>query len=160
MKQTELVLNELTTMGFEPVELGDLGYIFQYEEVNYLYMPDDEDEYFLRIVIPGIFDITDENRVAALEAMHETELIMKYAKMCIMMQDTVWAVYEHRLNSSDNLTEMLEHIIRVLDATVNVFNMKINGEEVVLRSDESEDDSLEADLRKLLEGVDEQEIEN
>ena len=75
MNQKEIILEQLSAMGFEPIELGNVGYAFKYEELNYLYMPDDNDEQFLRIAVPQLYDVTDENRVAVLEAMHDTGLI-------------------------------------------------------------------------------------
>ena len=163
MNQKEIILDQLKAMGFEPIELGDVGYVFKYEEMNYLYMPDDDDEHFLRIVIPQLFEVTDENRVAVLEAMHDTGLMLKYAKVCIMYENAVWAIYEYRLTSTDNLAELLEHIIRVLEAAVHVFYKKINGEDVMGRSEESEDSSdeeLEAELQKMLDSIDEDEEAN
>ena len=162
MNQKEIILDQLKAMGFEPIELGDVGYVFKYEDMNYLYMPDDDDEQFLRIVIPQLFEVTDENRVAVLEAMHDTGLMLKYAKVCIMYENAVWAIYEYRL-ISDNLAELLEHIIRVLEAAVHVFYKKINGEDVMGRSEESEDSSdeeLEAELQKMLDSIDEDEEAN
>lgn len=163
MNQKEIILDQLKAMGFEPIELGDVGYVFKYEDMNYLYMPDDDDEQFLRIVIPQLFEVTDENRVAVLEAMHDTGLMLKYAKVCIMYENAVWAIYEYRLTSTDNLAELLEHIIRVLEAAVHVFYKKINGEDVMGRSEESEDSSdeeLEAELQKMLDSIDEDEEAN
>lgn len=150
-------------MGFDPVELGNLGYAFKYEELNYLYMPDDNDEQFLRIAVPQLYDVTDENRIAVLEAMHDTGLMLKYSKVCIMYEDAVWAIYEHRLSTCEDLGELLEHIIRVLEATAQVFHKKINGEELVFNSDEPEDvsdEQLEAELERLLQSIEDEEISN
>lgn len=163
MNQKEIILDQLKAMGFEPIELGDVGFVFKYEDMNYLYMPDDDDEQFLRIVIPHLFEVTDENRVAVLDAMHETGLMLKYAKVCIMYENASWAIYEHRLTSTDNLAELLEHIIRVLEAAAHVFYKKINGEDVMGRSEESEDRSdeeLEAELQKMLDSIEEDEVAN
>ena len=163
MNQKEIILDQLKVMGFEPIELGDAGFVFKYEDMNYLYMPDDDDEQFLRIVIPHLFEVTDENRVAVLDAMHETGLMLKYAKVCIMYENAAWAIYEHCLTSTDNLSELLEHIIRVLEAAAHVFYKKINGEDVMGRSEESEDRSdeeLEAELQKMLDSIEEDEVAN
>ena len=163
MNQKEIILDQLKAMGFEPIELGDVGFVFKHEDINYLYMPDDDDEQFLRIVIPHLFEVTDENRVAVLDAMHETGLLLKYAKVCIMYENAAWAIYGHRLTSTDNLAELLEHIIRVLEATAHVFYKKINGEDVMGRSEESEDSSdeeLEAELQKMLDSIEEDEVAN
>lgn len=163
MNQKEIILDQLKAMGFEPIELEDVGYVFKYEDMNYLYMPDDDDEQFLRIVIPHLFEVTDENRVAVLEAMHETGLMLKYAKVCIMYENAAWAIYEHCLNSTENLPELLEHIIRVLEATAHVFYKKMNGEEVFGHSEESEDcsdEELEVELQKMFDSIEEDEVAN
>lgn len=163
MNQKEIILDQLKAMGFEPIELDDVGCVFKYEGTNYLYMPDDDDEQFLRIVIPHLFEVTDENRVAVLEAMHETDLMLKYAKVCIMYENAVWVIYEHRLNFTENLPELLEHIIRVLEAAAHVFYKKINGEDVMGRSEEAEDsfdEELEAELQKMLDCIEEDEEVN
>lgn len=163
MNQKEIVLDRLKAMGFEPDEVGDVGYVFKYEDTNFLYMPDEDDEQFLRIAVPNLFEVTEENRVAVLEAMHGTALLLKYAKMYIMYDTSVWAVYEHRLNPADNLSDLLEHIIRVLDTAAQVFYRKINGEDVMEPTEESDDDSeeeLEAELQKMLDGSEDKEVQN
>ena len=101
--------------------------------------------------------------ISVLDAMHETGLMLKYAKVCIMYENAAWAIYEHRLTSTDNLAELLEHIIRVLEAAAHVFYKKINGEDVMGRSEESEDRSdeeLEAELQKMLDSIEEDEVAN
>ncbi len=163
MNQKKIVLDQLKAMGFEPVALGEVGYVFQYEDMNFLYRTDDDDEQFLRIVIPFLFEVTDENRVTVLEAMHDTVLLLKYAKMYIMDGTTVWAVYEHRLSAADDLSELLEHIICVLVAAARVFRKKINGEDVLDIFDElneSPDDELETKLQKVLDESDEDKTED
>ncbi len=163
MNQKEIILEQLSAMGFEPIKLSNVGYAFKYEELNYLYMPDDNDEQFLRIAIPQLHDVTVENRVAVLEAMHDTGVMLKYSKVCIMYEDAVWAIYEHRLSICEDLEEMLEHIIRVLEATAQVFHMKINGEDVVFNSDDGEevsDEQLEAELQRMLQSIDDEDTSN
>lgn len=157
MKQ--IIFEQLSAMGFEPTELGEIGYAFSYDDLNYLYMPQDGDEQFLRIAIPQMFEVTDENRIAVLEAMHDTSSILKYTKMCIMYETSAWAIYEHHLSVNENLSDILEHIIRTLAATAYIFYQKMYGENVVeslmesAESDEGADDDLEAQLKSLLEGV-------
>ena len=163
MNQKEIILEQLSAMGFDPIELGNVGYAFKYEELNYLYMPDDNDEQFLRIAVPQLYDVTDENRVAVLEAMHDTGVMIKYSKVCIMCDDAVWAIYEHRFSTCEDLAEILEHIIRVLEATAQVFHKKINGEDVIFDSEDAEDmsdEQLEAELQRLLQSIDDEDISN
>lgn len=159
MNYKKIVLEKLCSMGFEPTLVGDIGYVFNYEEVNFLYMPDDDDDKFLRIAIPQMFEVTDENRIAVLEAMHETSLLLKYAKVNIMFESAVWALYEHRLVTSKGIEDLLEHVIQVLHATAMVFYKKINGDDFDIpgsdKSEECNDEDIEAKLEKLLESLEE-----
>lgn len=162
MKQKELVIDHLMAMGFEISEMDGVIH-FQYEELNYLYIPDDDDEQFLRIAVPHLFEVTDENRSAVFDAMHETTLMIKYSKVCILCENAVWAIYEHRLNSTGNLSELLEHIIRVLEVTAHVFYKKILGDEVEGRAEDTEelsDEEVETELQRILDSIKEEEEAN
>lgn len=158
MNNKEIIVDKLKAMGFDPVDLGSAGYVFQYGEMNFLYMPDEDDQ-FLRIALPNVKEVTDDNRAAILEAAHETGLQVKYAKVNIMFEDNVWCVYEHYLNSIYNLSELLEHIIRVLEVTAMVFYKKLNGEELEIgeggEPDENSDNLLEEEMRKMFECIEE-----
>lgn len=163
MSYKEIVLEKLCSMGFEPIQVGNIGYVFNYEEVHFLYMPDDDDVKFLRIAIPHLFEVTDENRTAVLEAMHGTSLLIKYVKVNIMLQSSVWALYEHHLVTMENIEDLLEHIIQILHATAMVFHKKINGDDFDIpnsnNSEEVDDEDIEAKLEKLLESIEENDNE-
>lgn len=122
-------------------------------------MPDDDDDKFLRIAIPQLFEVTDENRIAVLEAMHETSLLLKYAKVSIMFESAVWALYEHHLVTSKGIEDLLEHVVQVLHATAMVFYKKINRDDFDIpgsdKSEECNDEDIEAKLEKLLESLEE-----
>lgn len=155
MTKKEIILQELNAMGYEPTEVESLGYVFCHEDKYFLYSPEDDDE-FLRIAIPQLYDVTEENRIDVIKALHETAYLIKYSKPVIMYTDSVWAIYEHKLVTTDNLSELLEHIIRVLEVTAFVFQKKINGEELNFEDsseDENSDDSIEAKINKLLEEI-------
>lgn len=156
MSKKEIILQELNAMGYEPTEVESLGYVFCHEDKYFLYSPEDDDEEFLRIAIPQLYDVTEENRIDVIKALHETAYLIKYSKPVIMYTDSVWAIYEHKLVTTDNLSELLEHIIRVLEVTAFVFQKKINGEELNFEDsseDENSDDSIEAKINKLLEEI-------
>lgn len=156
MTNKEIILQELNAMGYEPTEVESLGYVFCHEDKYFLYSPEDDDEEFLRIAIPQLYDVTEENRIDVIKALHETAYLIKYSKPVIMYTDSVWAIYEHKLVTTDNLSELLEHIIRVLEVTAFVFQKKINGEELNFEDsseDENSDDSIEAKINKLLEEI-------
>lgn len=144
MKTEELVLKELTSMGFEPTQVGDMGYAFNYEELTFLFITDDDDA-FLRFAIPNMFEVTDDNRTFVLEAINQTSLSLKYSKMCITSDAYVWAMYEHRLNSTEDITNLLEHIILVLFITYDIFYKSVSGEDVMSGNDADDDTDDDTD---------------
>lgn len=144
MKTEEIVLKELKSMGFEPTQVGDMGYVFNYEELTFLFITDDDDA-FLRFAVPNMFEVTDENRTLVLEAINQTSLMLKYSKMCITNDAYVWAMYEHRLNSTEDITNLLEHIILVLFTTYDVFYKSVSGEDIMSRNDVDDDADNDTD---------------
>ena len=123
----ELVLEKLESLGFSVVDAHEFGYVFKYEELTLLYMPDD-DENFLRFALPNIFDVTAENRPFVLEVVNDTNMTIKYSKTCVF-GESVWVFYEYRLFGDDNIEAIIEHGLLLLQATVGLFHRKIEGDD-------------------------------
>ena len=64
----ELLLSKFKELGFTLEDAGEFGYFFKFEELNFLYIPDD-DENFLRLAVPNIFDVTADNRPLVMEVV-------------------------------------------------------------------------------------------
>ena len=123
----ELVLKKLENLGFSVVDAHEFGYVFKFEELTLLYMPDD-DENFLRLALPNIFDVTVENRPFVQEVVNSTNMTIKYSKPCVF-GERVWVFYEYRLFGVDNIEAIIEHGLLLLQATVGVFHRKIEGDD-------------------------------
>lgn len=123
---TELIIKQLEEMGFELKEVPEIGYVFQYEESNMLFMPDEDDDSFVRFSLPHIYDVTDDNMTMLLEIINELNVTLKFIKVCAL-HDGVWVIYEHRFYAGDNLEDLLGHILRLLQFTAFMFQKKVNG---------------------------------
>ncbi|KWW25108.1 MAG: Uncharacterized protein F082_1154 [bacterium F082] len=121
------VLEKLEVLGFDIEEVPDFGYIFKFEGLTLLYMPDD-DEDFLRFAAPNVFDVTDENRAFVLEVVNETNLTIKYSKVCAYGEQ-VWVFYEYRMFGGE-LEDIIEHSLYLLRATVALFHRKVEGSDI------------------------------
>ena len=75
------VMQTLKKMGFNTEQIDENMFVFHFEENPFLYLHDEKDEHLLRIAIPNIFDINEENELMVYRAMNEVELIVKYLKM-------------------------------------------------------------------------------
>ena len=64
----EKVLEAFAELGFELTPMEELGFGFDYENIHMLYLPQANDDDFLNISIPGIYDVEEENPIAFLES--------------------------------------------------------------------------------------------
>ncbi len=122
------ILEILYQLGFQP-ELVDesFGYRFEYEGLTVIFTPEDEDAYTAFFMIPGIFDISEENRTAVLEAMVKLAGKMKFVQP-VIISDSVWLNYQHFLGEHEPTPELIEHMIRVLAVSTVQFHKIINNE--------------------------------
>lgn len=58
----EKILEAFDNLGFNLEDNESLGYHFYYEGINFLYMYNEDDEDFLNIAVPGIYDLEDDNK--------------------------------------------------------------------------------------------------
>jgi len=135
----ELILAKIEELGFSIEEAGDFGYVFKFEELTILYMPDD-DENFLRFAVPNIYDVTDENKRFVLEVVNDTNMSIKYSKTCVY-GDSVWVFYEYRLFGEDNLEDIIEHSMFLLQASYFLFHRKLEGDDTLPGENEDDDDN-------------------
>lgn len=125
----DYVLSALSALGFIPEEIGGFGYRFDYEGLTIVYSEEEEDIKCLSLMVPNLFDITDENREAVLETMVKISGRVKYVQPHIMFDNQVWINYQHYLGDNEITPELIEHMIRVLTYATIKFNNIINGDD-------------------------------
>lgn len=135
----EFILAKIEELGFSIEEAGDFGYVFKFEELTILYMPDD-DVNFLRFAVPNIYDVTDENKRFVLEVVNDTNMSIKYSKTCVY-GDSVWVFYEYRLFGEDNLEDIIEHSMLLLQASYFLFHRKLEGDDTLPGEDEDDNNN-------------------
>lgn len=116
----ELILNTFAAMGFQLEEMEDYGYGFCYEGINYLYMPNDDDEDFLNLAIPAIFEITEDNAHTAFMLIDKLNSMLKYVK-ANRLCDSIWLFYERELYGGEDFEKLLSQMILHLEAAINFF---------------------------------------
>ena len=138
----EQILNTFAAMGFQLEEMEGFGYVFQYEGINYLYMPNDDDEDFLNIAVPAIVEINDENAHAAHMLMDKLNSTLKYVK-ANKLGDSMWLFYERELYGGEDFEKLLSRMILHLEAALNFYrNAMANIKEEL---DSTDDDKPSGD---------------
>jgi hypothetical protein len=120
MKTSELVFNYLKEQGLCPKYDEDNDIVFKYQMLTFVFFNSDEDGIFFRLSLPGIYDVTDENRVAVLEAMNEVNKMVKVVKLFIP-NDDVWASTEITMDSTPVLDDMVPHLLNILIGARKIF---------------------------------------
>lgn len=125
----EQVVSALSALGFIPEEIEDFGYRFDYEGLTLIYSVDDEDAKCVTLSAPDVFDITDDNRTAVLEAMSKLCGKMKFVQPHIMFDNQVWLNYQHYTGENEVTASLIEHMVRVLAFSTINFHKIINGDD-------------------------------
>ena len=125
----EHVLKALSALGFIPEEIEGFGYRFDYEGLTLIYSEDDEDSKCVTLIAPDVFDISEDNRTAVLEAMVKLCGKMKYVQPHIMFENQVGLNYQYYTNDNEVTAALIEHMIRVLAFSTITFHKIINGDD-------------------------------
>lgn len=126
MKTTEMVLNFLKQQGFCPEIDSDNGnIIFKFQMATFLFVNNDEDEDFFQLVMPNIFDVTEDNREMALEAANKLNFGIKVVKACII-NDGIWLFFESLLDKTPDVADILPRALQILQTARQQYYENIN----------------------------------
>ena len=83
MVPSELMFNFLKQQGFCP-EVEEYGIAFKYQMKNFIFWKNDDDSGFFQLILPGIFDVNEENINTVLHAANRVNCDLKVAKANVM----------------------------------------------------------------------------
>lgn len=133
----EKILEAFENLGFNLEYNDTLGYSFFYEGINLLYMYNEDDETFLNISVPGIYDLEDgkETYDVLKEKINSTLKYVKAYTLC----NSLWIFYERDLLGNEDLEEVIRRMVLQLAAALmfarDIIDKIENGE-----SDKTTDD--------------------
>jgi hypothetical protein len=143
----EKILEVFVELGFKLEQMDDFGYGFSYEGTNFIIMLNSDDEEFLNICVPGIYDLEEESPLTFIELMNKINSTLKYIK-AYELGKSIWLFYERELFGDEDLMKVISRMILHLEAGL-MFSRKAmseikenaenNGdEEEVAKSDDKE----------------------
>lgn len=113
----EKILAAFENLGFNLEDNESLGFSFNYEGINYLYMYNEDDEDFLNISVPGIYDLEEDNKENYDALKEKINSTLKYVK-AYTIGDSLWIFYERDLLGNEDLEEVIRHMILHLAAAL------------------------------------------
>lgn len=132
----EQILEAFRELGFNLNKVDELGYSFNYEEMNLLYLNNNNDENFLSIALPGIMEVDDNQPLKAYALMEKINSSQKYVKS-YMIGNNVWVFYERELYDNEpDLERVLAHMVLHLNNTFKMARIAINEIEETMNNDD------------------------
>ena len=113
----EKILAAIENLGFNLEDNESLGFSFNYEGINYLYMYNEDDEDFLNISVPGIYDLEEDNKENYDALKEKINSTLKYVKAYTLGKG-LWLFYERDLLGNEDLEEVIRRMILHLAAAL------------------------------------------
>lgn len=136
----EKILEAFAELGFKLEQMDDFGYGFSYEGTNFIFMPNADDEEFLNICVPGIYDLEEESPLTFIELMNKINSTLKYIK-AYELGKSIWLFYERELFGDEDLAKVISRMILHLEAGL-MFYRKAMAEIKSNEEDKGEDDDI------------------
>lgn len=113
MNLKELMKQFLTEEGFCPKE-DEYGIDFKCEGRAFTFIYDEEDQQYFRLMMPNIYEVTDENRDEVLRALNVTNASVKVVKAYTPIPQSVWIGFEVLLDSTPVLADLVPRGLAML----------------------------------------------
>ena len=121
MNLTKLIFDFLAEEGFRPHET-EFGIAFKSEGFNFLFFKDDEDEQYFRLMMPAIFEVTEDNEDMILKAMIDVNGNIKVVKLYTMEMEnedgkkstSVWVAFEILADTTPEMADIVPRAIALL----------------------------------------------
>jgi hypothetical protein len=119
-------LNFLRSQGFLPeVDPEDGNITFKYQMANFVFINNDDDEEFFQLLMPTIFEVTDDNREIVYEAVNKINMSIKVIKACII-DNAVWLFFENILDQSPEVEVVIIRALQILYAARHEFYLEVS----------------------------------
>ena len=115
------MIDYLAEEGFRPHET-EFGIAFKSEGFNFLFFKDDVDEQYFRLMMPAIFEVTEDNEDMILQALNDVNGNIKVVKLYTMeMEDeenkkstSVWVSFEILADTTPEMADIVPRAITLL----------------------------------------------
>lgn len=112
MTTEELVKQYLSSEGYKYEVDGDGDIRFKYEGTNLFFTVDKNDQYFFRLIMPGIYQL-ENNKAKVLEAINTVTRDIKVLK-AFLVEDHLWLAVEIFIDSTPELEDFFPRCMGIL----------------------------------------------
>lgn len=113
----EKIFEAFAELGFKLEQRDDIGYGFSYEGTNFIFIPNEDDEDFLNICVPGVYDLEEDSPFIFIELMNKINSTLKYVK-AYELSKRISLFYERELFGDEDLMKVISRMILHLEAAL------------------------------------------
>ncbi len=143
----EKIVEALRDLGFILEEVSGIGYHFKFEAVNMFYL-NSEDEKFVSIIVPGIFETENSDMDVVYKTMEKVNSTLKYVK-AYLWNDSITLTYEREMFDEENLEEMLGSMIVQLESALRFSRNVIETLQNEMNDADADDEADDADVEEI-----------
>ena len=143
----EKIVEALRDLGFILEEVSGIGYHFKFEAVNMFYL-NSEDEQFVSIIVPGIFETEHSDMDVVYKTMEKVNSTLKYVK-AYLWNDSITLTYEREMFGEENLEEMLGSMIVQLESALRFSRNVIETLQNETNDADADDEADDADVGEM-----------
>ena len=143
----EKIVEALRDLGFILEEVSGIGYHFKFEAVNMFYL-NSEDEQFVSIIVPGIFETEHSDMEVVYKTMEKVNSTLKYVK-AYLWNDSITLTYEREMFGEENLEEMLGSMIVQLESALRFSRNVIETLQNETNDADADDEADDADVEEI-----------
>ena len=143
----EKIVEALRDLGFILEEVSGIGYHFKFEAVNMFYL-NSEDEKFVSIIVPGIFETEHSDMEVVYKTMEKVNSTLKYVK-AYLWNDSITLTYEREMFGEENLEEMLGSMIVQLESALRFSRNVIETLQNETNDADADDEADDADVEEI-----------
>lgn len=114
---------------------NELGLNFTYQGWNFLLWNDADDPLFFRLVLPGVFDVTDENYAKSIMVCNNVNWNYKVVKAVLYEFDdgrdigaSIWMCFEQSLDSVQQVDYLMPRALHSLLSAAEVFMKEVTDD--------------------------------
>lgn len=102
----------------------DYGFSFRYEMKNFIIHWDEDDELFLAVIMPCIFEVDENNRNDVLEIANKISNTRKVVK-CTLHDEEVWLQAEFLIDSDPGFGDIIPRSLNMLIQAQQLFYQEL-----------------------------------
>lgn len=118
-------LDFLASKGASSINFRDERVTFTLNGLNYLFVYDNSDKYYFRLILPNIYTITDD-KPRCVDIINNLNKDFKVAKTFVI-DNRIWVSVEQFAYSNENISFLFERCISLLESVIRQFRDNLKG---------------------------------